>query len=146
MPACPSCGAAFREGARFCITCGQALSLATAGESGLGYSPGSLAPASLERPLAITLLAVLNFLGALVFLGLAAVLLVAVPADEEAARAVIIVCTAVAVLAGGLKILGGVGLLGLKPFGRVQRRHLFLERPVHPLSRGDSALSALFLA
>jgi hypothetical protein len=77
----------------------------------------------MERPFAVTVLAILNFLGGLVLLGFAALFAIgATAAAEPDAAAAPIVLAVCAVIAGGLGIfqfVTGVGLWTLKNYGRI---------------------------
>jgi type IV pilus assembly protein PilA len=106
---CARCGSPLAADAAFCGSCGAQIA-----------SPGTDAPRELSRPGIVTLLAVLQFIGAAVSL-LAAVVMLAATAlsygkDEGQPLGVLL-----AILFGGLgaaELVCGIGLLKLKSYGR----------------------------
>ena len=64
MPYCPKCGAEASEGTRFCPSCGQDLSATTAAAPQAARTPEQVK----QRPTGVTILAILQILGGLLFL------------------------------------------------------------------------------
>ena len=103
LQACPRCGTAAPDDAAYCRKCGSALA---------GKSP-DLQP--LTRPSGITVLAVLNALGAALMIPIA-LLVLATARGEEAA--VMIGVGILYLVAGALSLAAAVGLWKLRPWGR----------------------------
>ena len=78
-------------------------------------------PPAFSRPFGVILLGILNALGALLYLGLGAVLLIVSMAEPEQAdgRIVLVVVGGVLVFVGAFHALTATGLFLLKEFGRV---------------------------
>jgi type II secretory pathway pseudopilin PulG len=103
---CSSCGVETISGAAFCTTCGAPIAA--------GVEP----PQTLKRPGIITLLAVLQLIGAAVWLVVGVGCIVAVAVSPAGDR---ITGVLIAVLFGGLGLLQlacGIGLWELKGYGR----------------------------
>jgi type IV pilus assembly protein PilA len=128
---CPHCGAEVPSGLRFCQRCRKriagdpvaASAPSPAGASGMSRPLARPAPAAFQRPMTVTILAVLNLLaGTFVLLGGAAMAFVLFAAGTPAApaenRAVVAVLLAAYAIIGSLQIATGVGLLRLQPWGR----------------------------
>jgi type II secretory pathway pseudopilin PulG len=106
---CPTCGARIATGISFCPSCGSAINA----------NPSVGVSESFQRPGLITALAILDFIGAAFSLiaGVAAIALSSRAQDTEA-TAVLIVGVAFLVIAV-LYTVAGIGLLNLKPYGRI---------------------------
>jgi len=128
---CPHCGAETPAGFRFCQRCRKRIagdpapaagsSSPTAAAGGRAYVTRPVAD-SFERPMAVTLLAVLDLIGGVGTLLMGALMAVALfgasrsrSTEDLAITAVMLVAC---VLLGGLSLAAGVGLLKLRPWGR----------------------------
>jgi hypothetical protein len=75
MASCSKCGAPLDPNAQFCASCGSqttpqaAVSPYSSAPAPSSYSSTSVTPATMQRPTGVTILAVLAFLGGLIFLG-----------------------------------------------------------------------------
>jgi type II secretory pathway pseudopilin PulG len=128
---CPHCGADVPSGLRFCQRCRKRVAgdpvatpaLSPSGAPGTSRPPTRPTPFAFERPMAVTILAVLNLLGGtLVLLGGVAMAFMLFAAGTPSApaenRALVAVLFAVYAIIGALQIATGVGLLKLQPWGR----------------------------
>jgi uncharacterized membrane protein (DUF2068 family) len=100
---CPTCGTQLVDGSVFCSACGAS--------TGTGFAQS----VTLKRPGLVTLLAVLQFIGA----GLSAIvcLLLALPASRDSPPAVVLLAVLFAG-AAAIQAACGIGLWKLKPWGR----------------------------
>ena len=114
---CPKCGSAVFVGASFCGQCGATLT-----PSRFPAPPAAppVARAPFRRPLGVTLLAVLDLIGG-AFLGLAGLGFLATSSGTAQPEGVIAlqVMGAITVVFSLLYVAAGIGLLGLKPWGRI---------------------------
>jgi type II secretory pathway pseudopilin PulG len=129
---CPHCGAEVIPGHRFCQQCRRrvaenpsARAASPAGDdSAPARRPGPAAvPAAFDRPLPVTILAVLNLVGGVLaaLAGVALALLVLVGSaqgDGPGERVVFLAFGAVLLLIGVLQVVTGIGLLKLRPWAR----------------------------
>ena len=97
---CGGCGAPNPSGTQYCGSCGAPI----------GADPAVL----MGRPGVVTLLAVLSFIGAFFFFLTGALGLLLI--EREPGSAAILI--AMGLLIGGLYLATGIGLWGLKPWGR----------------------------
>lgn len=104
---CSRCGVEVISNAAFCGACGA--------PTGLGVDPVK----ALRRPGLVTLLAVLQFIAAALWLVGGALLIIAVTVDDDSERALMVVVGAIALLVGTLNLVCGIGLWKLKPYGRI---------------------------
>jgi type II secretory pathway pseudopilin PulG len=131
---CPHCGAEVPAGNRFCNRCRKRV----APEAGPAAGPpaaGSLPPrrppttsrpaarptsaaSSFKRPAVITILGVLDIIGGVFALAAGAFFAFGGLVDPKQGGAIMAVIGAVYALIGVVQLAAGVGLLGLKPWGR----------------------------
>jgi type II secretory pathway pseudopilin PulG len=151
---CPHCGAPVLSGNVFCHRCRKRIvppgespspaplprtpvarppapaprpaSRPPAPASSYGSEPGAFgeAPASFKRPTIVTILAVLNILGAVLSLGMGAFMAFGMAAlggqrGQQAPTALFLVFGLVYAALGLVQLATGVGLLQLKPYGRM---------------------------
>jgi type IV pilus assembly protein PilA len=134
---CPHCGAEVTPGHRFCQQCRKRVVADPAPRAAVpssALSPASVAasatqpvapppPTAFERPLAVTVLAVLNLVGG-VFASLAGLLLplATLGGGREglgsSERVVFLVFAGLYLLVGAAQITTGIGLLKLRPWAR----------------------------
>jgi type II secretory pathway pseudopilin PulG len=104
---CARCGAALAPGATFCSQCGTLVAAAAPPLAGI------------RRPGLVTLLAVLNFIGAaLSILGAVGMLAAAVLGDRDELGPIAAILGSIFLVAGCLQLASGIGLIKLKPYGR----------------------------
>ncbi len=135
---CPHCGADVVPGNTFCHRCRKrVVAPSYPSGAGAGLAPPPPAPSGseagwsggapsrrLRRPWVVTFVAIMNFIGGAVFLGagglilFAAVVAAAAPNAREVG-AVLAGLGLVCLLAALLWVFAGVGLLKLRPYGRI---------------------------
>jgi type II secretory pathway pseudopilin PulG len=137
---CPHCGAQVPPGNRFCNRCRKRVSPEPGSAAGAPPSRGgpptarrppsvprpparaSHAGGSFERPGIVTLLAVLNFIGGVGGIGVALLLgfggMQAAMGPQGEFGAIFTAFAVLYAVLGALQVAAGVGLLGLKPWGR----------------------------
>lgn len=103
---CSRCGAPVVPNSAFCSSCGA--------PTGIGVERGD----ALRRPGIVTLLAVLQFIGAALLLVAAAIGLGAVAMNGDGERGMAIVVSVLVGGLGGLQLACGLGLWKLRPYGR----------------------------
>jgi type IV pilus assembly protein PilA len=129
---CPHCGAEVIPGSRFCHKCRKRVAGASAsgarpatptrrpsaGPRGNGTAGGG--PTRFTRPGVVTLLGVLNILGGLLGLGLAAVMVFGILGSNQPMEGLALATAIFAAygLLGAVQTATGVGLLRLRPWGR----------------------------
>jgi len=133
---CPHCGAQVSPGNRFCQSCRKrvvppgatapapapaARNVPQRFATPSARPPGaaSLTGGTFERPFVVTFLAALNFLGGVLCLLAAAAVGFTVLGSDRPAPGLLVVFAGLYGLLGLAQIIAGVGLLGLKPYGRV---------------------------
>lgn len=134
---CPHCGAEVPSGSAFCYACRKRLSGApSAGAAGPQPPPLALehgGTTTLARPGLVTVIAVLDLLGALGCL-VAAGLLVWGAVSDPHSRLAFALSAAAAGLFALLQLVCGLGLLGLKPFARPMQIGFSILSICNPLS------------
>ncbi len=112
---CSRCGNPAAPGAAFCSACGNPIS---------GVAPPPLAlpvPAVLKRPAVVTVLAVLQFVGAaFCFFAAILTLFISLAGGSDGGRAVLLLGLLEAAV-GAAQLVCGIGLIRLKPFGRMMQ-------------------------
>jgi type IV pilus assembly protein PilA len=104
---CARCGKEVISSAAFCSACGA--------PTGAGIDPDK----AVRRPGLVTLLAVLQFIAAALWLVGGALMIIAVTVDDDSERVVMVVVGAIFLLFGTLSLVCGIGLWKLKPYGRI---------------------------
>jgi hypothetical protein len=120
---CPKCGAGQFAGATICNRCGTPL--AVSGSSALPPIPAARTP--FTRPIGVTVLAALDLLGGAAMLALSALWLTVATTEETATPEGVIALqslAAISALFGLLYLAAGIGLLQLKPWGRLAQMTL----------------------
>ena len=103
---CPRCGAQTVPGSAFCVACGNAVAQVVAGDV-------------LKRPGIVTVLAVLQFIGAGFCLLAAFAILTLGPLGSETPEAPEAIIGAMFGAVGLTQLMCGIGLWTLKPYGRI---------------------------
>src|SRR5262245_55041928 len=108
---CPRCGTGLHPGAAVCITCGTRVAATI------------LSPPAMTRPTAVTVLAVLQFIGGALW-GLAGALVafanIAAPPAQHAEPGSTMVATVLMAMAA-YQIICGIGLWNLRSYGRIMQ-------------------------
>jgi hypothetical protein len=104
---CSKCGSELPATGTFCTACGA--------PTGAGLDAATV----VRRPALITLLAVFQFLGAVLMLPLGAVTLVQAAGADDPDAIVAIIAGGVMLVIGAVNLACGIGLWTLKPYGRV---------------------------
>jgi len=112
---CSMCGSPVAPGAAFCSACGNPVSV-------VAPPPPVLAiPAVPKRPALVTVLAVLQFIGAAFCLFAVILTLIGSVAAGADGRSALLLAALVASVAGAAQLVCGIGLIKMRPYGRTMQ-------------------------